>query len=685
MTNTAQIIEAIPALSNEDFHDQRAFLEAFKDAGMGYCGVNVFATIEAHRCKEAPRPPRLSHRFIVTSFGDMAGAIRGWYPFTNAYFHPALIRSDIQARNAPTERDIVCVRAFVLDSDADKGLIATPIAGLEPTFIIETSRGGSAQNLHIYYVFDRPVFLEEFKALSELGYRKCGGDPCCQKADQLFRIPATQNHPGWKKVEAGRSPIPQPVRRVGGSGKPMRVEDVRAALEAMPDNSEVRSAAPVGVGAVIDPTTTAGLLARIPARLRELMALEHAPNDPSRDRSKHCAHVCRSLFELGLTDQEVYAVSLGAPFMSKFLNRTAGIEKEIAREREKWLINEKARAEAERTWKAIDKGVPRPAAVELKKHSVGLPRIVNASELQKMEFPPVRFLCDGVLTEGCSVLAGKPKMGKSWWALDLALGIASGSPVMGRDCIQGNVLYCALEDNNRRLQSRIDMISNVIEWPSALDTVTEWGKGEEAIKQFHWWGKKVPNPRLIVVDTLKKIKQPPKGGKGENYADDYDAVGIIQAFSKKTGISILLITHTRKAEADDPFDMVTGTLGVTGSADNILVMLRERSGAITLHGRGRDMEEYSHAVKFDKSQCRWNIVGKAEDFALGDAQKEILDYLRINTEAVGIRDIAEATGLKLANVKTNVYRMLEKRTIVSPFKGKFLANENTEFGVSNLI
>lgn len=336
---------------------------------------------------------------------------------------------------------------------------------------------------------------------------------------------------------------------------------------------------------MVDPTARGALLGLIQAKdgqLFQLMQMESTPGDARPDRSLHFARVVKRLFELGLRVDEVTAVAIGAPFAVKFAGREA---QRVAIEHGKWAADQEVKLRAAENWKRLASNAgnvaqhpaataafdghggaaSEPAARPIsgqngtaKKDAVVLPCITSAAELQKKEFTPIQWLVDGLLCEGCTILGGRPKMGKSWWVLDLAFGITSGSQVMGRDCIKGDVLYCALEDNDRRLKLRMETISSVENWPANLYTVTEWSKGEDAIKQMHLWTKQVQNQRLIIVDTLKKIKQAPKGNKSENYADDYEAVGMIQEFYKKTGISVLLITHTRKSEADDPFTRCQG-------------------------------------------------------------------------------------------------------------------------------
>ncbi len=364
MTYTAYAAEAEPLLTNEDFSAQRAFLEVYRNVSIGHQGSNIFGTIEPHRHKEAPKPQRCSHRFKPTALGDMTTAIYGCYRFTNVYMIPALVRPDISSGKAPNETDVTFCRALAFDGDTDHGLAVTAIAGLEPTFIIQTSITDGKQNLQCHYVFERPISVPEFKELSELGFGKCGGDPCCKNAAQLFRIPTTWNHPGWKKIEEyGRSPEPQPVRIIGGSFKPLRVADIRAALEAMPDRPQPGKAPPVEVGNTIDATAKEALLARIQAEnphLFQLMNLEHKPDDPRRDRSAHFAYGTKCLFEMGLTIDEVAAVANGAPFAKKFAGRVA---QRVAREHEIWSADLQRRAAAEQNWKRLaDNVVQHPRA-----------------------------------------------------------------------------------------------------------------------------------------------------------------------------------------------------------------------------------------------------------------------------------------------------------------------------------
>ena len=86
--------------------------------------------------------------------------------------------------------------------------------------------------------------------------------------------------------------------------------------------------------------------------------------------------------------------------------------------------------------------------------------LITAAALQTKQFKPVRIILPDLIPEGVTILAGKPKMGKSWLALDVCMAVADENRfVLGdRKPTRGDVLYLALEDNQRRLKKRIDKI-----------------------------------------------------------------------------------------------------------------------------------------------------------------------------------------------------------------------------------
>lgn len=217
-------------------------------------------------------------------------------------------------------------------------------------------------------------------------------------------------------------------------------------------------------------------------------------------------------------------------------------------------------------------------------------RIVRASDLAVMEFPPVIEVIPGLITEGLSILAGSPKSGKSFLCLNLSLAVAHGARALGRiPCESGDVLYVAGEDNEGRIKNRVAALRQGA--PDTLHFGFDPPKfrqgGLDAILTFLDTHART---RMVVVDTLAKMQD--EKGTGNVYDEDYAAIGTLQALALERHIALVLIHHTRKAPSGDFLRSVSGSTGITGSADNILVFERERHESTgTLHVTGRDIEE----------------------------------------------------------------------------------------------
>jgi hypothetical protein len=300
---------------------------------------------------------------------------------------------------------------------------------------------------------------------------------------------------------------------------------------------------------------------------------------------------------------------------------------------------------------------------------------VTAAQLQRMTFEPLRFVVPELVPEGVALLAGKPKVGKSWMMLDLAIAVTSDRFTLGEiKRAQGDVLYLALEDGKRRLQRRFTKLlpSFGKEWPNRLTIKTEWKRVDEGgIEGIAAWAKSVERPTLVIVDTLEKIRpKPPRYGKATPYSLDYHALEGLQVFASERGVTIIVTTHVRKADADDIFDTISGTLGLA-VADTILV-LGQRSGNPVLCVRGRDVEDVEKAVKFERGTCKWIILGEAADVQRSDSRAKILMVLREASEPMRPADIRVATDLTRDNVDKLLFRLAEDGEIIKISRGLYI-------------
>jgi hypothetical protein len=230
------------------------------------------------------------------------------------------------------------------------------------------------------------------------------------------------------------------------------------------------------------------------------------------------------------------------------------------------------------------------------------PAGMTAEEVLQLKLPPLRWRVPKLLPEGLGVIAAPPKTGKSVFAYQLGVELAFGGSVLGIDVPKEEVLYYALEDGPRRTQSRVSgMLRGRRDGLSRLHfrwTAPRLGGPLE--QEVAEWLAEHPQS-LVIIDVLAKVR-PNSSAKSKNaYDEDYDALSGLQRVARNApGSSILVVTHDRKAGSDDWMTRVTGTRGVTGSADYVIFINRKRgedSGTVVVSGR--DVEDESFPVLFD--------------------------------------------------------------------------------------
>ncbi|MCB1810079.1 MAG: AAA family ATPase [Candidatus Competibacteraceae bacterium] len=298
--------------------------------------------------------------------------------------------------------------------------------------------------------------------------------------------------------------------------------------------------------------------------------------------------------------------------------------------------------------------------------------LITAAALSRKHFDPVRWAVPGILPEGVTLLAGAPKIGKSWLILDIALAIGLGGKALGTiDVQQGDALYLALEDTDRRLKRRLGtLLPDGTPQPDRLTLATTAPRLDDGlIDVLEEWVDSVTDPRLIVIDTLAKIR-PGSDVRVPQYERDYAIGGALMRLSER-GVSVLVVHHTRKMVSDDPLELVSGTLGLSGGVDGIIVLQRARgAGDGQLYVTGRDVEDEGHyALNFDKQRGAWWMLGPVEQQPGGDAQSAILDLLEAGPMKPG--DIAKALNKNRSTTRTLIGRMLDKGLLEKRFDGQY--------------
>ena len=203
---------------------------------------------------------------------------------------------------------------------------------------------------------------------------------------------------------------------------------------------------------------------------------------------------------------------------------------------------------------------------------------------------------------------GAPKVGKSFLMAQLAYHVSMGLSLWGYEVRQGTVLYLALEDNHRRLQERLYRMFGVESTGNLFFAIGAKQLGGGLEEQLKGFVREHTDTRLIIIDTLQKIRE--AGAEKYSYANDYEVITKLKRFADISGVCLLVVHHTRKQQADDKFDMISGTNGLLGAADGAFLLQKERraDNAATLDISGRDQQDQRLYLKRDEERLVWEAV-----------------------------------------------------------------------------
>ncbi len=232
---------------------------------------------------------------------------------------------------------------------------------------------------------------------------------------------------------------------------------------------------------------------------------------------------------------------------------------------------------------------------------------VSMTELYQTTYKSRPPIIDGLLYAGAYILAGAPKIGKSFLVAQIAYHVSTGEKLWEYEVHQGTVLYLALEDDYQRIQSRMFMMYGV-EDSDKLHFATAANKiGNGLDEQLEFFVREHPDTKLIVIDTMQKIRE--VGGEAYSYASDYEIIGRLKQFADKYGICVLIVHHTRKQPAGDSFEMISGTTGLLGCADGSLLMQKKKRTALeaTIDVVGRDQQDQLLYLSKDPNTQIWNL------------------------------------------------------------------------------
>lgn len=229
---------------------------------------------------------------------------------------------------------------------------------------------------------------------------------------------------------------------------------------------------------------------------------------------------------------------------------------------------------------------------------------IDADALLYEPLEKPQFVVDGLIPTGLILFCGAQKIGKSWLMLKLCLCVSQGLPLWEMPTTQGDVLYLCLEDTFSRIQDRLFQVTD--EANGRLHFAVASGKLTDGlIVQLEDYLKDYPDSKMIVIDTLQKVRT---ASKDNAYASDYGDISLLKDFADRHSIAVIVVHHIRKQKDSDVFNMVSGTTGLTGSADSTFVLEKENRASDTakLYVTGRDTPYQEFVLRFH--DCTWELV-----------------------------------------------------------------------------
>lgn len=253
-------------------------------------------------------------------------------------------------------------------------------------------------------------------------------------------------------------------------------------------------------------------------------------------------------------------------------------------------------------------------------------QFLSMTELFDTVYPPKPYVVENFLHVGTYLFVGSPKVGKSFFMAQLGYSVSSGTNLWGYKVNQGDVLYLALEDNYSRLQQRLSTMYGTETTPNFYMGVLAKKLSDGLIEQLESFIVSHPYTKLIIIDTLKKIRD--KEQEQYSYNADYDIVDSLKNFTEKHAICLLIVHHTRKQNSEDAFDTISGSNGLMGAADGAFIMqkLKRVEGKATLDITGRDQQDQKLHLQFDQEKFLWNLV-KAENEIVAPPPDPLLEKI----------------------------------------------------------
>lgn len=304
---------------------------------------------------------------------------------------------------------------------------------------------------------------------------------------------------------------------------------------------------------------------------------------------------------------------------------------------------------------------------------------LSALDICNSEFHPMKWLIGGIIPlEGVTMVVSPPKIGKSIFALNIVVDNCSGVPVLGKYTPQGgfDILYIDLEGTPRRTKDRFMSVLGNRPIPQNIFFKYRWKPlNDGGLHDLYDYADYHPENKLFVIDTMARFQQSSESKSNYSYRDDIRDIALFNTFCQETGASIVLIHHTRKSGGEDWIDEVSGTYGLSGSVDTLVLLKRDRGARQTrMFVTGRDVEETAYLLDINLARYKVTMVGAlnpaSHDYT--DTQLEIVSLLQSHEEPMSPREIAAVLGKTVGSVKRLLLNMMDEGKVLRAGYGKYV-------------
>ena len=298
------------------------------------------------------------------------------------------------------------------------------------------------------------------------------------------------------------------------------------------------------------------------------------------------------------------------------------------------------------------------------------PRVksISVQDIMKAEYPEIKWAVEGIIPEGLTVLAGRPKFGKSWLMLGLSYAVANGLPAWEYGKTKkGSAYYLALEDSERRIKDRILSMEGYFDtYPPNLHIFTDFPRiGNGFIRELEKIVKADKEIGVVIVDTLQKVRPKSAGGKRNLYQAEYEDYERLQRLAIHFGIPVIAIHHTRKGSqggkgGGNPMDEMSGSTGIQGVADTLIVCTRDGDKG-TMHVTGREVNEEEYPLEFRRRNMTWKLSGP-EDKQIEIGGLLLNDWFKTNPEISAV-ELADLGGMNERRAREKLSELTEAGTL----------------------